>query len=173
MRSFVVGGGCFWCIDAVFRQFQGIEASVCGYAGGTVENPNYRSVCSGKTGHYEVVRIDFDENIISEDAVLDLFFASHNPTSWDRQDADAGSQYRSALLYKDEEQKRIFEAAKERAQQLWDEPVVTVIEPLTKFWQAEDYHQDYYAQNPLQGYCSVVISPKVTMVRRKYAHLLK
>ena len=173
MRSFVVGGGCFWCIDAVFRQFRGVSASVCGYAGGTVSNPDYRSVCSGATGHHEVVRVDFDENVIGEDAVLDIFFASHDPTSWDRQGADTGSQYRSVLLYADEQQRKVFEAAKVRAQALFDAQVVTEIKPLETFWEAEDYHQDYYALNPFQGYCSVVISPKVAAARRKYAHLLK
>lgn len=173
MTSFVVGGGCFWCIDAVFRQFKGVTASVCGYSGGNMPNPDYRSVCSGTTGHQEVVRIDFDESIISEDAVLDIFFASHNPTSWDKQGADTGSQYRSVLFYTDEHQKQVFEAAKQRAQEVFDSPIVTVIAPLEQFWEAEDYHQNYYAQNPLQGYCSVVISPKVAAARKKYAPLLK
>ena len=131
MKSFVVGGGCFWCIDAVFRQFQGVKASVCGYAGGHTQNPDYRSVCSGTTGHHEVVRVDFDESIISEDAILDIFFAAHDATSWDQQGADRGSQYRSVLLYSSDEQKAVFEAAKERAQSFFDAPVVTEIKPLT------------------------------------------
>ena len=131
MKSFVVGGGCFWCIDAVFRQFQGVKASVCGYAGGHTQNPDYRSVCSGTTGHHEVVRVDFDESVISEDAILDIFFAAHDATSWDQQGADRGSQYRSVLLYSSDEQKAAFEAAKERAQSFFDDPVVTEIKPLT------------------------------------------
>ena len=134
MKSFVVGGGCFWCIDAVFRQFQGVKASVCGCAGG---------------------------------------HAAHDATSWDQQGADRGSQYRSLLLYSSDEQKAAFEAAKERAQSFFDAPVVTEIKPLTEFWEAEGYHQDYYAKNPYQGYCSVVVGPKVAKVRKQYAHLLK
>lgn len=173
MKSFVVGGGCFWCIDAVFRQFQGVKASVCGYAGGYTQNPDYRSVCSGTTGHHEVVRVDFDESIISEDAISDIFFAAHDATSWDQQGADRGSQYRSVLLYSSDEQKAAFEAAKERAQSFFDDPVVTEVKPLTEFWEAEGYHQDYYAKNPYQGYCSVVVGPKVAKVRKQYAHLLK
>lgn len=173
MKSFVVGGGCFWCIDAVFRQFQGVKASVCGYAGGHTQNPDYRSVCSGTTGHHEVVRVDFDESIIGEDAILDIFFSAHDATSWDQQGADRGSQYRSVLLYSSDEQKATFEAAKERAQSFFDAPVVTEIKPLTEFWEAEAYHQDYYAKNPYQGYCSVVVGPKVAKVRKQYAHLLK
>lgn len=173
MKSFVVGGGCFWCIDAVFRQFQGVKACECGYAGGHTQNPDYRSVCSGTTGHHEVVRVDFDESIISEDAILDIFFSAHDATSWDQQGADRGSQYRSVLLYSSDEQKAVFEAAKERAQSFFDAPVVTEIKPLTEFWEAEGYHQDYYAKNPYQGYCSVVVGPKVAKVRKQYAHLLK
>ena len=173
MKSFVVGGGCFWCIDAVFRQIPGAQESVCGYAGGHTQNPDYRSVCSGTTGHHEVVRIDFDESVIGEDAILDIFFAAHDATSWDQQGADRGSQYRSLLLYSSDEQKAAFEAAKERAQSFFDDPVVTEIKPLTEFWEAEGYHQDYYAKNPYQGYCSVVVGPKVAKVRKQYAHLLK
>ena len=173
MKSFVVGGGCFWCIDAVFRQFQGVKASVCGYAGGHTQNPDYRSVCSGTTGHHEVVRVDFDESVIDEDAILDIFFSAHDATSWDQQGADRGSQYRSVLLYSSDEQKAAFEAAKERAQSFFDAPVVTESKLLTEFWEAEGYHQDYYAKNPYQGYCYVLVGPKVAIVRKQYAHLLR
>ena len=150
-----------------------MKASVCGYAGGHTQNPDYRSVCSGTTGHHEVVRVDFDESVIGEDAILDIFFAAHDATSWDQQGADRGSQYRSVLLYSSDEQKAVFEAAKERAQSFFDAPVVTESKLLTEFWEAEGYHQDYYAKNPYQGYCSVVVGPKVAKVRKQYAHLLK
>ncbi len=173
MQSFVVGGGCFWCIDAVYRQFEGITASICGYTGGHVENPTYREVCSGTTGHVEVVKVEFDEAVIPAETVLDIFFTSHDPTSWDRQGADAGPQYRSALYYENEEQKALFEAAIQRASQLWEQPIVTVVEPLGTFYEAEDYHQNYYALNPYQGYCMAVINPKLAKTRQHYARFLK
>ncbi|HIY94764.1 MAG TPA: peptide-methionine (S)-S-oxide reductase MsrA [Candidatus Rothia avicola] len=173
MQSFVVGGGCFWCIDAVYRQFEGITASISGYTGGHLANPTYREVCSGTTGHVEVVKVEFDETVIPAETVLDIFFTSHNPTSWDRQGADAGPQYRSALYYENEEQKALFEAAIQRASQLWDQPIVTVVEPLGIFYEAEDYHQNYYALNPHQGYCMAVINPKLAKARQHYARFLR
>lgn len=173
MQSFVVGGGCFWCIDAVYRQIEGVRASTCGYAGGSTPDPDYRSVCSGTTGHYEVVKIDFDETVIDGDTVLDIFFTSHDPTSWDRQGHDSGSQYRSALLYADEDQRQTFERAIERAGQIWDRPIVTVVEPLETFYEAEEYHQDYYARNPFAGYCMAVINPKISAARKRYAQYLR
>ncbi len=172
MQSFVLGGGCFWCIDAVYRNFQGIQESTCGYTGGHTENPDYRSVCSGTTGHVEVDRVVFDESVIPAETVLDIFFTSHDPTSWDRQGADVGSQYRSALYYENEEQKQLFEAAKERAEKLWGKEIVTVIEPLEKFWEAEDYHQNYYANNPFAGYCQAIINPKISKARQNYSDYL-
>lgn len=173
MRSFVVGGGCFWCIDAVYHHLEGVTASICGYANGVMENPDYRSVCSGTTGHYEVVKVEFDENIIGSDTVLDIFFISHDPTSWDRQGHDVGSQYRSALLYTDYEQRLLFERAVERAAQVWDQPIVTVVEPLETFYEAEDFHQNYYARNPFAGYCMAVINPKISAVRSRYRNFLR
>lgn len=173
MKSFVVGGGCFWCIDAVFRQFKGITASICGYTGGTSPDPTYREVCSGLTGHVEVVKVEFDETVIPEETVLDIFFASHDPTSWDRQGADAGSQYRSALFYASEEEKNLFQDAVRRAQNLWDSPIVTLVQPLETFYEAEDYHQNYYALNPYQGYCMAVINPKLAAARKSYARFLR
>ncbi|MDY3049524.1 MAG: peptide-methionine (S)-S-oxide reductase MsrA [Rothia sp. (in: high G+C Gram-positive bacteria)] len=173
MESFVLGGGCFWCIDAVFRQFEGISASICGYTGGQIENPTYRQVCSGASGHVEVVKVEFDPTIIPASTVLDIFFSSHDPTSWDRQGADAGPQYRSALYYQNEEQKALFEAALQRAQGLWDRPLVTVLEPLGTFYEAEAYHQNYYALNPYQGYCQAVINPKLAKTRQDYVSFLK
>ncbi|ORC22159.1 MULTISPECIES: peptide-methionine (S)-S-oxide reductase MsrA [Rothia] len=173
MQSFVFGGGCFWCIDAVYRQFDGITASVSGYTGGHTENPTYREVCSGLTGHVEVVKVEFDEAVIPAETVLDIFFTSHDPTSWDRQGADVGSQYRSALYYSDEQQKQLFESAITRAQKLWERPIVTVVEPLGAFYEAESYHQNYYALNPYQGYCMAVINPKLSKARQRYAKFLK
>ncbi|MEX3609717.1 peptide-methionine (S)-S-oxide reductase MsrA [Rothia sp. LK2588] len=173
MQEFIVGSGCFWCIDTVFRQLKGISASVCGYAGGDTENPTYREVCSGTTGHIEVVKVTFDENIIPAETVLDVFFTSHNPTTWDRQGADVGSQYRSVLFYQNEEQRELFEAAKERAQQWWDDPIVTVIEPAPRFWEAEPIHQDFYANNPFSGYCQAIINPKLSHARRQYSQYLR
>lgn len=172
MQNLVLGGGCFWCIDAVYRNIKGVTASISGYTGGTDPNPTYQQVCSGTTGHVEVVKVEFDDSIIDADTVLDIFFTSHDPTSWDRQGADVGSQYRSALYYTDEEQKAIFERAIERANQVWDNRVVTVLEPLGTFYEAEEYHQNYYARNPYQGYCMAVINPKLSKVRQRYAKFL-
>ncbi|QRZ62372.1 peptide-methionine (S)-S-oxide reductase MsrA [Rothia sp. ZJ932] len=173
MQSLVVGGGCFWCVDAVFRQVEGVTASICGYAGGDTPDPDYRSVCTGLTGHYEVVRLEFDESVIDADTVLDIFFTTHDPTSRDRQGHDAGSQYRSALMYENDEQRELFERAKERAASIWDVPIVTVVEPLKIFYEAEEYHQNYYARNPYTGYCMAVINPKISAARKRYAQYLR
>lgn len=173
MRSLVLGAGCFWCIDAVLRNFQGIEEITSGYTGGSMENPDYYSVCSGETGHVEVVRVTFDETIIPAETVLDIFFTSHDPTSWDRQGYDAGSQYRSALFYANDKDKALFEQAKARANELWNDQVVTVIEPLHTFWEAEAVHQDFYTNNPYSGYCSAIINPKISKARQQYSQYLK
>lgn len=173
IQSFVLGGGCFWCIDAVYRNFQGITASICGYSGGEMQNPDYRSVCSGSTGHIEVVKVEFDDEIIDADTVLDIFFTSHDPTSMDRQGYDVGTQYRSAMLYADDAQKQVFEAAIARNQKLYDAPIVTVVQPLEKFWDAENYHQNYYANNPFEGYCMAIINPKLSKARQHYARFLR
>lgn len=173
MAEIVLAGGCFWCLDAVYRQFRGVESSVCGYAGGDMPDPDYRSVCSGTTGHHEAVKITFDPQVISYDTILDIFFISHDPTSWDRQGADTGSQYRSVIFYEDEQQRELAERAKERAQQLFDAPIVTEIKPLDIFYEAEPVHQNYYALNPAQGYCAFVVSPKVAKARRAFSQLLR
>lgn len=172
MQSFVVGAGCFWCIDAVFRNIRGVQSNVVGYTGGATDNPDYYSVCSGQTGHVEVDKVTFDETVIPADVMLDIFFTSHDPTSWDRQGADVGSQYRSALFYENEEQKQLFEEAKKRAEQVWERPVVTVIEPLGTFWEAEELHQNFYQKNPYAGYCMAIVNPKVSKVRQQYAEYL-
>ncbi|MFP4562252.1 MAG: peptide-methionine (S)-S-oxide reductase MsrA [Spirochaetia bacterium] len=162
LETAVLGGGCFWCIEAVFERIDGIEEAVSGYAGGTTKDPTYKEVCSGSTGHAEVVRLRFDPSKITYDEVLDIFFKAHDPTTVNRQGADVGSQYRSIILYSSEEQKRKAEAALKRARKNYSDPLVTEIVPLNEFYEAEDYHQDYYDVNPNAPYCRMVIDPKLT-----------
>ncbi len=161
MKEIILGGGCFWCIEAVFRRVKGVKEAVSGYAGGERPNPTYQQVCSGATGHAEVVRVVYDENEITLDELLDIFFAIHDPTTLNRQGADVGTQYRSVVYYADEEEKQKIEAAIQRAQKEYDAPIVTEVGPKPEFYEAEAYHQNYYDQNPMQGYCQVVIKPKV------------
>jgi peptide-methionine (S)-S-oxide reductase len=165
MTSYVLGGGCFWCLDAVYRQLRGVTEVESGYAGGQLVSPTYYQVATGTTGHAEVVRVTFDETIIPPDVILDAFFIAHDPTSLNRQGADIGLQYRSIMLYENEEQKRLFEAARERAQAHFGEPIVTEIAPLKTFYPAEPEHQDYYTKQPEAGYCQVVITPKILKAR--------
>ncbi|MGJ3244406.1 MAG: peptide-methionine (S)-S-oxide reductase MsrA [Opitutales bacterium] len=159
--SIVLGGGCFWCIEAVFERMDGVESVESGYAGGDQPNPTYREVCSGETGHAEVVRITYRPDTVTLSRIFDLFWRAHDPTTLNRQGADVGTQYRSIILYQDERQKEQAEASKAAAQAAFDAPVVTRIEPLGTFYPAEAYHQDYYANNPNAGYCTVVIAPKL------------
>lgn len=173
MTEYVLGGGCFWCIDAVFRRLKGVDRTVCGYAGGHDNSPTYERVSSGVTGHAEVVRITFDATIIPADTILDIFFLVHNPTTLNQQGADIGSQYRSAMLYVDETQKRQFEAANERAENVWEDPIVTEIAALEAFYPAEDEHQDYFNKHPDAGYCQIVIAPKISKARAAYAQWFK
>lgn len=170
-----IGGGCFWCLDAVYRQLRGVEKVVSGYAGGTVPNPSYREVCGGRTGHAEVVQITFDPMEVSYRDLLDVFFTIHDPTTKDRQGADIGPQYRSIILTHSDEQARVArEAITEiTAEKLWDDPIVTEVVPLTTFYPAEAYHQDYFANNPGQGYCQAVIAPKVAKFRRKFLEKMR
>jgi peptide-methionine (S)-S-oxide reductase len=172
MTSFVLGGGCFWCLDAVYRQIKGVIGVESGYAGGEGD-ANYYRVATGKTGYAEVVRVTFDEATIPADTILDLFFVMHDPTTPGRQGADVGTQYRSAMFYQDEAQQKEFRFALERAQKLWDNPIVTEIIPLEKFHVAEDEHQDYFRKNPESGYCSIVIEPKVVKVRSQFRQWFK
>jgi peptide-methionine (S)-S-oxide reductase len=165
MTSYVLGGGCFWCLDAVYRQLKGVTDVESGYAGGHADSPSYYQVATGATGHAEVVRIGFDETVIPPDVILDAFFTIHDPTTLNRQGADEGTQYRSIMLYEDEEQKRRFEAAMDRAQAQWDSPVVTEIAPLKDFYPAETEHQDYFSKQPEAGYCQAVIAPKLSKSR--------
>ena len=169
-----LGGGCFWCLDSIYRQLKGVESVVSGYAGGTKPNPSYREVCGGNTGHAEVVQITFDPSQISYRDLLDVFFTIHDPTTLDRQGGDVGPQYRSIILTHSDEQARIAREtiADVTAEGVWDDPIVTKIEPLTTFYPAESYHQDYFANNPNQPYCQVVIAPKVAKFRRKYLEKL-
>jgi peptide-methionine (S)-S-oxide reductase len=169
-----LGGGCFWCLDAVYRQLKGVERVVSGYAGGTKPNPSYREVCGGNTGHAEVVQITYDPSQISYRDLLDVFFTIHDPTTQDRQGADIGTQYRSIILTHSDEQARIAREAMAEvtAEGIWDDPIVTQIEPLKTFYPAEAYHQDYFANNPSQAYCQIVIAPKVNKFRRKFLEKL-
>lgn len=156
-----LGGGCFWCMEAVYNRIDGIEAVVSGYAGGQKKNPTYEEVCSGTTGHAEVVQIHYHPKVISYEEILDLFWQAHDPTTLNRQGADVGSQYRSIILYNSEAQAETAERSKAKAVKDFADPIVTEIVPLTDFYRAENYHQDYYRNNPHAGYCSFVIRPKL------------
>lgn len=173
MTEFVLGGGCFWCLDAVFRGIRGVTQVESGYAGGADPAPSYFKVANGSTGHAEVVRVQFDETIIPAETTLDIYFLIHDPTTPDRQGADIGTQYRSIMLYASDRQKEQFLAAKARAQKLWKDPIITEIIPLREFFVAEDEHQDYFNKNPEAGYCQVVISPKITKARSAYQQWFK
>ncbi len=175
MEQATLGAGCFWCVEAIFSQIKGVQSVEAGYAGGKVRHPTYREVCSGLTGHAEVIRIHFDPRVVSYDDMLRVFFGTHDPTTLNRQGADVGTQYRSVIFYHDERQKRIAEAVKQEIEKkgIYDDPIVTAIEPLTNYYPAEKYHQDYFANNPDQPYCRAVINPKLRKFREKFRHLLK
>lgn len=173
MTSFYLGGGCFWCLDSAYMQVAGVSDVVVGYMGGQSENPGYEAVCSGTTGHVEIAEVIFDEAIISRGVILDMFFTMHDPTQLNRQGNDIGTQYRSVMFYQDESQKTQFEAALERAKLNWGSGVVTAIEPASKFWIGEDYHQDFFAKNPFQGYCNAVVAPKMAKIRAAFTSYLK
>lgn len=173
MTTYVLAGGCFWCLDAVFRRLKGVEVSTCGYAGGLAGDANYGAVSTGTTAHAEAVQVTFDETVIPAETILDIFFLIHNPTTKDRQGADVGPQYRSAMFYADDAQKQIFEVAIERAQTHWDDSIVTELTSLDAFYEAEPEHQDYFNNNPANGYCSVVIAPKIIKARQAYAKWFK
>ncbi|BAM01240.1 MULTISPECIES: peptide-methionine (S)-S-oxide reductase MsrA [Caldilinea] len=170
-----LGGGCFWCLEAVYSELKGVEQVVSGYAGGHVKNPTYREVCSGATGHAEVVQITFDPSVISYRDLLRIFFVIHDPTTLNRQGADVGTQYRSIILYHNEAQKQTaLEVMEEVTQQgLWPNPIVTELKPFDVFYPAEEYHQRYFARNPLQPYCQVVIAPKVAKFRKQFFERLR
>lgn len=168
------GGGCFWCTEALFQQVKGVISVVSGYAGGKVPGkPTYREVCSGLTGHAEVVQITFDPQLITYRELLVIFMTTHDPTTLNRQGADVGTQYRSVIYFHDEKQKEVAVEVLAEMKNYYENPVVTELSPLPKFFEAEDYHQDYYANNSEQGYCQYVISPKLSKLREQYADKLK
>lgn len=169
MHEFVLAGGCFWCLDAVYRTLRGVKDVESGYTGGTVPNPSYELVCTGTTNHAEAVKVVFDPEVIPDEVILDVFFSLHDPRQLNRQGNDVGTQYRSAMFYEDDEQKALFEAALERAKTYWDGDLVTTIEPLGPWYRAEEYHQDFFAKNPDQGYCNAVALPKVVKIRKSFA----
>lgn len=170
-----IGGGCFWCLEPIFRDLVGVEDVVVGYAGGSVEDPSYQLVCTGSTGHAEVVQISFDPTQISYEQLLEVFFTVHDPTTLNRQGPDVGTQYRSIILYHNEGQAEAAQRVKEDVEQkgIWDDPLVTEIEHLETFYPAEKYHQRYYEKNPNQGYCQAIIAPKVKKFRQKWQEQLK
>jgi len=171
----VFGAGCFWCVEAIYQRVNGVIAVESGYAGGHVENPSYNQVITGKTGHAEVARVEFNPDMISYEEMLEVFWHTHNPTTLNRQGADVGTQYRSAIFYLNDEQKEIAEKSlnKTDASDLWGDPIVTEISPLTNYSKAEDYHQNYFNNNPNAGYCSIVIAPKLAKFKRDFPHLLQ
>ncbi len=169
----VFGGGCFWCTEAVFQMLRGVIAVAPGYAGGTIANPTYEQVCTGRTGHAEVIRIEYDPKQISFTELLTVFFATHDPTTLNRQGNDVGTQYRSAIFYTSDEQKHEAEKFINSLKDQPGDPVVTEVVPLDTFYEAEDYHHNYYVKNGGEGYCQVIISPKVQKVKEKFAQLLK
>jgi methionine-S-sulfoxide reductase len=170
-----LGGGCFWCLEAVYDDLQGVLKVESGYSGGSVPNPSYEAVCSGRTGHAEVVQVTFDSSIVSYQEILKVFFAIHDPTTLNRQGADVGTQYRSVIFYQDEEQKVVAEEliARLEMDQLWSQPVVTEVEALESYYRAEEYHQDYFKNNSSQPYCQAVVSPKVAKFRKEFVSKLK
>ncbi|MBV9326171.1 MAG: peptide-methionine (S)-S-oxide reductase MsrA [Chloroflexi bacterium] len=170
-----LGGGCFWCLEAVYNELRGVESAISGYAGGSVANPSYEQVCTGRTGHAEVVQVTFDASDISYRDILEVFFTIHDPTTPNRQGADVGTQYRSIILFASPEQEATARAviAETHASGLWHAPIVTQVEPLDRFYPAEGYHQNYFERNPYQPYCQIVIAPKVAKARHQYLERLK
>ncbi len=174
-QSIVFGGGCFWCVEAIFQRLKGVESVVSGYAGGDKNNPSYFSVSSGNTGHAEVIHVEFDPTIISFETMLSVFFSAHDPTSMNRQGNDVGEQYRSVIFYTTDDQKQECEKFIQNLteEKIFSQPIVTELKPLEKFFPAETYHQNYYNQNTEQPYCQIVIEPKLVKLRAKFSHLLK
>ncbi|MBM3125591.1 MAG: peptide-methionine (S)-S-oxide reductase MsrA [Chloroflexi bacterium] len=175
LESATLAGGCFWCLEAVFDELKGVQSVESGYTGGHVPNPTYREVCSGNTGHAEVVQVHFDPAVLSYRDLLNVFFAIHDPTTLNRQGADVGTQYRSAIFFHNDEQRRIAEdlIRELNAQKIWDDPIVTEVTKIESFHVAEEYHQEYFARNPNQPYCQAVVAPKVAKFRKHHLDLLK
>ncbi len=170
-----LAGGCFWCLEAVYDDLQGVTDVVSGYSGGAIPNPTYKQVCTGETGHAEVVQVTFDPNVVSYREILEIFFSIHDPTTRNRQGADEGTQYRSAIFYHSPEQKATAEQVIREFSSagLWGNPIVTEVKPLAAFYPAEEYHQEYFRRNPNQGYCRAVVAPKVAKFRKQYMSRLK
>jgi peptide-methionine (S)-S-oxide reductase len=172
MRTYVLAGGCFWCLDAVYRTLKGVQDVVSGYTGGVTPDPDYDAICTGMTGHAEAVAVTFDESVIPASVILDVFFTLHDPRQLNRQGNDVGTQYRSAMFYEGDDQKAEFIEARDRAAEIWDGGIVTQIEELGRWYPAEEYHQDFFAKNPNQGYCLAVALPKVNKVRKSYSEYI-
>lgn len=170
METLVVGGGCFWCVESVFRHVNGVLSARSGYAGGHDDQPTYKSICTGRTGHAEVVEIEFDPAVISRRELLRIFFATHDPTTLNRQGNDSGTQYRSVIFYANEEERRLAAEVIEEltAAEVWPDPIVTEVTPLPRFYEAEEYHQDYFKKNPFQPYCLFSIPPKLEKLAKKF-----
>jgi peptide-methionine (S)-S-oxide reductase len=175
LETATLAAGCFWCVEAVFDDLQGVVDVISGYSGGHTENPTYKEVCGETTGHAEVAQIKFDPSVLSYADLLRVFFTVHDPTQLNRQGNDIGTSYRSAIFYHSEEQRRTAEQVitEITAEKLYDRPIVTEVKPFDKFWPAEDYHQEYFANNPTQPYCAAVVAPKVAKFRQKFASRLK
>ncbi|MEJ2486061.1 MAG: peptide-methionine (S)-S-oxide reductase MsrA [Anaerolineales bacterium] len=175
LETATLGGGCFWCLEAIYKELKGVLSVESGYAGGHVQNPTYKQVCTGNTGHAEVVQIQYNPTIITFKDLLNVFFTIHDPTTLNRQGADIGTQYRSVIFYHNETQRKIAESSIKELEQknLWENPIVTEISPFQMFFRAEDYHQDYYLNNANQPYCQVVIAPKISKFRKKFLDQLR
>ena len=173
MQKAIIGGGCFWCVEAVFNRAIGVQSAISGYAGGRRPNPSYEQICTGATGHAEIVTVTFDENVISYEDILDIFFEIHDATTLNRQGADSGTQYRSVIFYLNDEQKDAAEAKIEELQRFLPSPIVTELSPAPEVYDAEGYHQDYLTHNPNQGYCQAVVSPKVQKFMMKFKDFIK
>jgi methionine-S-sulfoxide reductase len=172
-KSIILGGGCFWCIEAIFLQVRGIESVVSGYSGGDTSSPTYEQVCTGTTNHAEVIQLTYDENVITLAEILDIFWHLHDPTTPNRQGDDHGTQYRSVIFYQTEDEKQVINQVLEKIKPDWQNPIITQILPLDVFYPAEDYHQKYFNKHPNQGYCNLVISPKLHKLREKYFDKLR
>ncbi|MEW6060346.1 MAG: peptide-methionine (S)-S-oxide reductase MsrA [Bacteroidota bacterium] len=170
-----LGAGCFWCVEAIYQRLEGVEKVESGYSGGNVKNPSYEQVCTGRTGHAEVIQLTFDPKKISYKELLEVFFRTHDPTTLNRQGNDVGTQYRSVIFYHTDEQRKIAEQVKKETEQakIWDDPIVTEISPFTAFYKAEEYHQNYYNQNSYKPYCMLVINPKLNKFRKEFGGKLK
>ena len=173
LATITLGGGCYWCVEAVYDNLKGVQSVVSGYAGGRTKNPSYEEVCNGTTGHAEVAEVIFDEDLIPAEVILDIFFTLHDPTQVNRQGNDVGTQYRTAMFYRNDAERELFLAAIERAKLVWDGEIVTEVSPAGQFWVGEEYHQDFFAKNPNQGYCNAVVAPKMAKTRKAFSSFVR